>query len=258
MCSVNNVVAHSSRTPHPHSYYSQLYYCQSTDTEIGSVSRVINTSARILQDHGLAHAEWARKHAPHCAPLPVLRAALTLPDPFGKLPSSASAYLSRLVGNAADRQEEQEFAWLQRELQLESAVEVATQRAAASETANQGLLAHQQDSEVTRQVGEVASLRAEADALRRELTETRRLLAEAASSMEVATAAQRAERAASLEVDRLRQVNGDLTAELSHSTPIDKATLTRFLVTVSTDLGIDRGVRRWARSLLEFGETAQK
>ena len=163
------------------------------------------------------------------------------------------------MGNAADRQEEQEFTWLQRELQLESAVEVATQRATASETTNQGLLAHQQlDSEVTRQAGEVTSLRAEADALRRELTETRRLLAEAASSMEVATAAQRAERAASLEVDRLRQVNGDLTAELSHSTPIDKATLTRFLVTVSTDLGIDRGVRRWARSLLEFGETAQK
>ena len=190
----------------------------------------------------------------------MLRAALTLSDPFEKLPSSASAYLSRLVEKAADRQEEQEFAWLQRQLQLESAVEVATQRATASETASKGLLAHQQalDSEVTRQTGEITSLRAEADALRRELTETRRLLAEAASSMEVAAAAQRAERAASLEVDRLRQVNGDLTAELSRSTPIDTATLTRFLVTVSTDLGTGRGVRRWARSLLEFGETAQK
>ena len=193
---------------------------------------MINDCARILKEHGPEYARWLGEHRSRTAPLQVLRAVLALPEPYGALPKPARVYVSRLVDCADTEHDEREFAWLQRERQLEIMVETAEQQRRETEVVSSALQARQRELEesASQLERELISHRAGADRLRQELAATRHQLAGEAAKSGAIIAAQR--------------------AELDRRAPIDAASLGTLLTAVDNDRGANRRTRREARKLL--------
>ena len=108
--------------------------------------RAVNTSYRVLVEHGPAYREWVWGAGPlekRDNLLRILRAGTELLRYFEATPGS-SAFLARLTEKVEECVEDWEFSTMQRELHLEEAAAEANRRAEEAERRNGELQARHQ------------------------------------------------------------------------------------------------------------------